>query len=312
MKYFIAHHQHKGIAINNALRKEGWVLSRNNVDVALFDHTINKIDPGSGRGFINRYYGLGATVVTYPHGATGSWWMDNSDFKTDAKVSGNLVIGEGHKYVEKIIQPNLEHYVIGWSYCEIKEFQKKDKVKTILFAPTHTSLKGRKLREEAITTNSKVYESLIKLIPEYRIVVRYLDPLDKIGLWKNSKVLFKLGKPDGSYDDIDSADLVIAEGTYMYLSVARGKPTIGMNQHIPIRPNDSDKSFKLNHWDEYGEYRAYPIDFYDSNDIRELIDKASFNEQIEWKKLFIGNMMDSKHLSDLLKRIRKEDVLHLK
>ena len=92
----------------------------------------------------------------------------------------------------------------------------------------------------------------------------------------------------------------------MYLSVARGKPTIGINQHVPPRPNGwgGFKPFKLNHWNEYEKYLAYPIDFDDGDDLPGLINRATKEEQTEWKKIFIGNKMSSSYLSDLLINIR--------
>ena len=91
----------------------------------------------------------------------------------------------------------------------------------------------------------------------------------------------------------------------MYLSVARGKPTIGMNQHIPPRPNGyCFKEFKLKHWNEYERYLAYPIDFYDGDDLLGLINRAVKEEQSEWKRLFIGDKMSSTYLSKLLIDIR--------
>ena len=88
----------------------------------------------------------------------------------------------------------------------------------------------------------------------------------------------------------------------MYLAIARGKPTIGLNQHIPISSNHSKHS-KLKNWDKYGEYMAYPIDF-DDGDLQDLIYEASIQEQIEWKKLFIGNPMDANKLVSLLTNLR--------
>lgn len=306
MKYFIMHHQHKGKAIDSALRKAGWRYQMRRVDIALFDHVINRSEPEQGRGLVKRYYDEGATIVTYPHGTTGAWFMDSDVYPKDKRVTANLVISEGQKKVEEIIQPQLEHHVIGWSYCGLREWKKPEKVRRILFAPIHSPIKG-KFREECVDVNARVYKALLGLADRYQIVVRHLNPLDKIGLWYSPKPVFKLGKPDGSHDEIDIADLVIAEGTFMYLAVARGKPVIGMNQHVPIRPNYSDKSFKLNNWDKYGEYMAYPIDF-DDGDIIELINKASEKEQSEWRKLFIGDTMQPVHLVSVLESIRGKDA----
>jgi len=306
MKYFISQHQHKGEKIMNALREEGWVYRKIEPDIALFDHNVNLSNPSEGRLIVKEYINQGSTIITYPHGATGSWWEDSNSHSAYNTIFADLVIGEGHKHVAEIIQPELDHYTIGWSYCPLKEF-KKTQVKKILFAPIHASARTNALREEAIDINTRVYNALIPLSRDYNITVRHLNPLNTIGLRYNSRINFKAGIPDGSYNDIDNADLVIAEGTYMYLSVARGKPTIGMNQHIPIRPNHKLIEYKVNNWDKYGEYMAYPIDF-DDGDLSDLIQKASKEEQIEWKKLFIGDEMNNRYLSDLLKDLRKKHL----
>lgn len=306
MRYFISQHQHKAIGIDNALRKEGWLPKHRWVDVALFDHDINKSNSEIARPIIQKYYDQKSTIITYPHGATGAWWTDSKHYLSDKFTFANLVIAEGHKHVQEITQPRLKHYIIGWSYCPIKEFEKHE-IKKILFAPIHATLSDNKLREEALDINSRVYSSLLELPNNYQITVRHLNPLGAIGLYNSSRVKFVRGKPDGSYLDIDQSDLVIAEGTYMYLAVARGKPTIGMNQHIPIRSNHSNKIAKAENWELYGDYMAYPIDFDDGN-LEDLIEKASIEEQSSWKKLFIGKEMDSKNLSDLLTNLRKEHL----
>lgn len=304
-KYYIAHHQHKGRPFELALRREGWRLAINNPDVALFDHAINRKNPEEGRALIKRYYDQGSTIITYPHGATGAWWMDSDMYKTDKHISGNLVIGEGHKCIEEMIQPTIKHYVTGWTFCPIKEFKKPEEVVNILFAPIHAADKTNNFRDEAFKANSRIFEALLKLPKKYKIIIRYLNPLNTIGLQNNSRVLLRPGKPDGSYAEIDNADLVIAEGTYMYLSVARGKPTIGINQHVAPRPNAYGfKEFKLKQWDKYESFLAYPIDFDDEDNLLDLINRAANGEQSEWKKNFIGNQMDSVYLSRLLTSIR--------
>jgi hypothetical protein len=251
----------------------------------------------------------GATIVTYPHGATGAWWMDSDKYPPNNKVFANLVIGEGHKHVEEIIRPYLNHYVIGWGFCPIKEFQKPERIKNILFAPIHGSMHKDELSERRRNANTKVYETLLELKDKYKITVRHLNPPRAIGLWKERDINFKYGKPDGSYDDIDKADLVIAEGTYMYLSVARGKPTIGFEQHSPFCGSTNSGILELKHWDEYENHVAYPIDF-DDAPLEELIEKAIEEEQSEWKRLFIGKEMDSAKLSQLLQSLRNEDLVN--
>lgn len=307
MRYFIAHHQHKGAPIDDALKSEGWLFRQKRTDIALFDHAINQKQPERGRGLVNHYYAEGTTILTYPHGATGSWWTDSDYYPPNKKIFANLVIGEGHKHVEQITRPYLDHYVIGWSWCPVREFQKPFRVKRILFAPIHASTKTNLIPDDKKNTNTRVYKALLELSDRYRITVRYLNPLSTIGLWRDSRVNFKFGKPDGSYNDIDSADLVIAEGTYMYLSVARGKPTIGMHQYLPFSGSRDITGFKLKRWEEYKDYMAYPIDF-DDGSLQSLIELATNEEQKEWKDLFIGKEMNSKNLANLLAGLRTQDI----
>lgn len=305
MRYRIIHHQHKGKPFEKALKRSGWREDTYHPEICLMDHAINRGQPEKGRRALKSLYNQRITVVTYPHGATGAWWMDSDIFNTDPRVSGNLVIGEGHKRIEQIMQPTLDHYVVGWPYCKVMPFDPPNKLKTILFAPIHASIRGNLLRQEAIDTNIAVYKELLSL--PYRIKVRHVNPLDVIGLWKEPNVEFIFGQPDGSYIDIDKADLVIAEGTFLYLAAARGKPVIGLNQHIPIGPSYEIFNFKLNHWDEYEPYFAYPIDFSDGP-LKELIELAIEEEQIEWKRLFIGKEMKDEDLVKILTEIRLKDL----
>ena len=212
-----------------------------------------------------------------------------------------LVVGEGQKEVQKIITPNSRVETIGWGYCPILPFNKPEAVKRILFAPIHPS--GNVLRPEAKDVNAMVYRRLLGL-PDVQVVVRVLGSLQDNGLWQSPNAIINEGKPDGSYADIDAADLVIAEGMYLSLAVARGKPSIGMNQRVSQRVNGNGCAPKR--WWEYNHLQAYPIDFDDGN-ITELIDRATDESQVsEWKQRFIGEKLQPEHLSDLLKDIRRE------
>ena len=299
------HHQHKGKPIDKALREAGWKYQLRDVDIALFDHAINRNEPEAGRNIIRKFHKEGATIVIYPHAPTGAWWMDDDLFPKEGAVQNELVIAEGQERVSKIINPDMHVHKIGWSYCPIREFKKPTELKRILFAPIHAPVKGH-FREEAAEANIRVYKRLLQMTDKYQIVIRHINAIERSALWYSPKPIFKLGRPDGSYDDIDMADLVIAEGTFMYLAVARGKPTIGINQHVPIRPNNNNRDFVPKRWNEYGEYMAYPIDF-DDGDIISLIDKAMV-EQTSWKNLFIGESMEPNKLSKILTDIRGKDA----
>ncbi len=103
--------------------------------------------------------------------------------------------------------------------------------------------------------------------------------------------------------------MVIAEGMYLSLAVARGKPAIGMNQRISMKVNRS--GHVPERWDEYNYLQAYPIDF-DDGDIMELIDRALDGSQVsEWKSRFIGEQLQPKKLSDILIDIRRNNANYI-
>lgn len=293
MQYWISHHQHKGKPIEQSLVDQGWQYSQS-PDVALFD-------VARGRPIERRFRRGGATLVTYPHTAIAAWWYDGI-LEPPIGFDAIMVIGEGQKEVQKIITPNSRVETIGWGYCPILPFQKPKQVKRILFAPLHPSANG-KLRPEAKDVNARVYKRL-QGMRGVQTTVRVIGKLENNGLWESPDVTIKYAEPDGSYADIDAADLVIAEGMYLSLAVARGKPSIGMNQHVIQRVNGNGCSPKR--WWEYNHLQAYPVDFDDGN-ITELIDKATDESQVsEWKERFIGQQLQPEYLSDLLQDIRSE------
>lgn len=292
MQYWILHHQHKGKPIEQALVNQGWVYSQT-PDIALFD-------VARGKPIERRFRREGASLVIYPHTAIAGWWYDGL-LEPPIGFDAILVVGEGQKEVQKIITPNSRVETIGWGYCPILPFKKPEVVKRILFAPIHPS--GNTLRPEAKDVNARVYRRLLGL-PDVQVVVRVLGDLRDNGLWSSPNAIIKEGKPDGSYAEIDAADLVIAEGMYLSLAVARGKPSVGMNQRVSQKVNGNGCTPKR--WWEYNHLQAYPVDFDDGN-ITELIDKAMDESQVsEWKERFIGQQLQPEYLSDLLKDIRSE------
>lgn len=292
MQYWILHHQHKGKPIEQALVNQGWVYSQT-PDIALFD-------VARGKPIERRFRREGASLVIYPHTAIAGWWYDGL-LEPPIGFDAILVVGEGQKEVQKIITPNSRVETIGWGYCPILPFKKPEVVKRILFAPIHPS--GNVLRPEAKDVNARVYRRLLGL-PDVQVVVRVLGSLQDNGLWQSPNAIISEGKPDGSYADIDAADLVIAEGMYLSLAVARGKPSIGMNQRVSQRVNGNGCAPKQ--WWKYNRLQAYPIDF-DDGSITELIDRALDESQVsEWRQRFIGEQLQPEHLSDLLKDIRRE------
>jgi len=113
-----------------------------------------------------------------------------------------------------------------------------------------------------------------------RVVVRYVGNLAVQGLHRYSRFEWVAGRADGSTDEIDAADVVISEGTMMYLAVARGRPTIGINQHLPARANKNCDCYTPYHLELYRPGLAYLINF-GYVELMKLIDQAIHGEQAE-------------------------------
>ena len=105
MRYWILHHQHKGLPIDLALKEAGWEYSQK-ADIALFDTNHH---PKLVRMFEKRR----STLVIYPHTAVACWWYDGV-MELPEEFKAILVVGEGQKEVQKIITPNIRVESIGW------------------------------------------------------------------------------------------------------------------------------------------------------------------------------------------------------
>ena len=260
MNYYVCGHQHKGRPYAKALREAGHHLSPDNPDVALFDRDWYMHNNQKPRGIVSDYIRKGAAIMIYPHSPLPPWWYDGL-VPLQEHVRCVFVIGEAQKLAMQIIAPWAKVKTTGWAWCQQREFQPPQEVKHILFAPIHPS--GHALRPEALEANRRIYNDLkdISCTTDIQVTVRYMGDLRIQGLHKFHRFEWIQGMPDGSTQEIDNADVVIAEGTFMYMAVARGKPVIGINQHLPARANKNADIFTPRNWEQYGPELAYPINY---------------------------------------------------
>jgi hypothetical protein len=90
-----------------------------------------------------------------------------------------------------------------------------------------------------------------------------------------------------SFEQILSADVVVAAGTMGAAAVALGKPTVMFDQDTFMDYVDS-VYVQAEHADGYRELVRYPLDATDGN-LRELIEQACAGEQTGWRDLWVGN-----------------------
>jgi len=83
----------------------------------------------------------------------------------------------------------------------------------------------------------------------------------------------------------------------MYMSIAKGIPTIGINQHLKIRMNDDPEHKYPKHWDEYADLFTYPINYNFITPLPELIERACRQEPVAWKKRCMGENLNPRVFS---------------
>lgn len=304
MNFYVSSHQHKGKPFHAALRAAGHKPLARKADVALFDREWYIHSSPALRGIVEEHRARGAAIMIYPHSALPPWWYDGEP-KVHPCVSCVFVIGEGAKEAMKVIDPDARVEVTGWPWCPQKPFRSPQGLKNVLFAPIHPS--GGRLRSEAFEANKAIFRELKRVQSETgcEVTIRYIHELELQGLRPYHRFEWIEGQPDGKTNEIDKADVVIGEGTFMYLSVARGKPTIGINQHLPVRPNKGGTKKAPFNWEKYGPGIAYPIN-YGEAPLLDLIETAIEGEQSEWRDKMIGKSMDGQRFADVVEGIVKE------
>lgn len=303
MYYYVYNHQHKGQPYHRAMKTAGHTANLRKADVTLFDRdqVMNSTQP---RYQVTEQLERGSLIMIYPHSALPPWWYDGLVPVRDY-LSCVFVIGEAHKAATSVFMPSARVEVAGWPWCVQKPFKAPKQVKKrVLFAPIHMA---GGLRPEAYEANRSIFRELkrIKRNENVEIVIRYIGELQEQGLKPYREFEFVEGFRDGTTGEIDRADVVIAEGTFMYLAVARGVPTVGVNQHLPTRANKNYARYTPHTWNDYGYLFSYPIN-YKPGQLRELIEQAAAGEQSEWRANNIGKDMDPLAFAEMVEGIWRE------
>ena len=286
--YYITKHQNKQKPFQKEMEEAGWSFSEDNVDVGLFDRDRyllaenNQLIPK-----VSEFVEKKIPIFIWPHTAIHPWWYDRL-VEIGDYIRCIFVIGEGQKEVMKIISPHTHVEICGWPWSKQKYFEQPKSLKNVLFAPIHPDGKGA-IRPESYEANRTIQGELTSL--GLNVTCRYVGGFVSQGLENNDSWNWVKARADNTFQDIDNADIVIAEGVFMYLAIARGKPTIGINQHLPVRTNRFCERFCPPNWHKYGHILAYPINYKEGH-LPRLIDWALKEEQLEWRKRLIGNDME--------------------
>lgn len=294
LRVHVSTYQHKGKPYAMALRHNGLKVVVRKADIGLFDRT--RYISGKMRKTVQRCVDNGAVIMEYPHSPLPPWWYDGL-VEIDPRVKAVFVFGRAQaEACRSFLPPGMAVFPVGFPWCKVKPFSRK-KIRKILFAPIHPS--GGKLRPEAREANKQIYEELLSLPRKYPVTIRSLGDLKTQGIKrKEGRVIWKRGRYDGSVREIDGADLVIAEGTFLWLAVARGKPAIGINQDKAPRANSVTTRTPAS-WDEWGHLTVYPHN-YDPGCIPGFIKTLPGKEPREWKEACLGGPFDEKKFTNLV------------
>lgn len=286
----IRHHQNKAKVFAYALEQGGFdiVKSPKPADALLIDHDIKEF---GHQERVRRFYDAGKPVFIYPHGAAPMLTWDGMHEPSEM-ITANFVTSKGHQQVMKRYGYPTPTHVIGWYLCEQKPWEPTDGYK-VLFAPVHPVLGHKFMFPEDLELNRRTYERLLE-IDEIDLTVRHIGGLEYNGLWEAEGVRIFQGKTDNTFDDIDNADLVIANGTLAYMAIARGKPTVMLNQLTQAKEPDihARERFEAASVDKYEKYMRFPFDVENHSDLSKIMKDACRREPKQWRKRFIGEQFD--------------------
>ncbi len=298
-RYCLVEHQYKAKAFSEALWRVGFRGHRRLDDARflLIDHEFSGLFAGTTvkwREQVVKAGEMGIPIFVYPHSVRPNVPYDLTDYWYP--VSTLFTIGEGHaRVLDMIGYPNPVE-VVGWPYGEIRDFDppSHDGKLKVLFAPIHP-VGNIWLPDDEKELNARTLRLLLELTDRIDLTVRFIGKLAANGLWVDTRALYKKALPDGSTDDVERADVVIAAFTMAYTAIALGKPLVMLGEGI--RPHNSPrgngKLVYARNWEVYRDYMRYPYNVEDCKTSKSLwstIQKAiAGSAQVRnWRERFIG------------------------
>lgn len=292
--YSLHAHQNKERAYAEALSAAGWFQARragvSGVRFHLTDADWERELPGD------------VPVFLYPHAARPMVQYDCPNLEP-RRVRCMFTQAEGGRELMKMIGYPYPVEVTGWTLCPIRPFAAVPRVRSVLFAPIHPNGNGY-LNEVDKDLNRRAYGRVSAWCRESgaRLTVRYIGDLRDNGLAEayalaEPHVVWTLGKKNGSILQMEGADLIVGHQTYAWMACALGKPVLMFGEDVAPRSGNSDVGFcYAEHWEEYRDYLAYPLDVLnESRSVNEWVELAACSEmeQVkEWKRCFIGKPFD--------------------
>lgn len=282
-------HQNKANMYVEALESAGYIQTRSHQRARIY---LTDTDIGGRAEHLSKYYRR-QKVFVYSHSARPNIFYDL--FPEWEKTTAQFVPAEGHIEFLRGMGCKKPIHVSGWHLCAIREFQPRETFRRVLFAPIHPN-RNSFLSDVQKKINRDVFQSLYTLVRsgDIDLTVRTVMSLELNGLQRARNVTYILGNPDGTYSDIDAADVVVAHDTFAYLAVARGVPTVMMAEaEAPIYGNRADALQTPPHWNEFKHLIEYPWSILNKEPAPMLARAVQSDAEIAvWRKQMIGEPFD--------------------
>lgn len=287
-RFFCFNHQGKADMFVSAVVGHGYVQTRT-YHQAIF--VLTDADAGPRLAHLQKHHREQQKLFIYPHAGRPNILRDI--FPEWEHTTAEFVPSRGYAEIIQFLGFTKPVHITGWHLCDIRPFQPRETISKILFAPIHPNANGF-LSQRHKMLNAEAFRKLYKFTEAERIelTVRHILSLEQNGLLKSRNVKYIQGKPDGYYGDIDETDLVISSGTFAYLAVARGVPTIMIAEdELPIYGNREEAITHPRRWNEYKDQIVYPLDILSDQDAAALVGRAAQGscDIDEWRERMIGN-----------------------
>jgi len=301
MKYALLDHQNKGARFARELDTRYTRQATRMPDDPRVDFVFTDSDIRRRRAQLERLKRAGAErFFVYPHTARPN--LVNDIEPAWEHTTAHFVSTRTHR--EIMLRYGYPHPVhdVGWSLCELRDFQQRPYLRNVLFAPIH-----HRCAEIDKLANREAFERLRVLAEagEIRLTVRHYMGMETTGIKpvKHKNVHYvrhDTQQPD--WHDIDRADVVVAHQTFLYLAVARGVPAVGFGTWIPSHIVPGSDVFYAPNWNNYVRDLAFPLDIAMGLDPLDTLWTAVEGDArvVDWRERLIGAPFDGARFHDAL------------
>jgi len=296
MKFTLYDHAGKGLYLRQRLisagHEETTVENIDEIDLVILDCDWPWAFPRPE--IITAAIAHGAKVALYPHGGRPTCWVYDGIAEPDNRVDLRLEHGRGSVEMAATFNAGLRQEAPGWLFSPTADFKPVENPTRVLFAPLHPNiemlLKGTNGHDPAPRLNQQIYRQLLEL-RDVEIVVSLAGPAWKTGVWPHPRARFT-DNPHmlfhHSFEQILSADVVVAAGTMAAAAVALGKPTVMFDQDL-FMDYVNGEYVQAEHQDSYRSMVRYPLDTADGP-LRTMIDLACVGDGdvADWRQRWVG------------------------